>query len=112
MRIVKRPVEMAQQAVARRPVAVVLGIGKRMRASLEVIPVIRAVWSGVPVIVIADEDSLELERRARQAGIFYYFVHPLDRSEVEAVLKDVVRCSGGSTGGAEPGSGLARSQGG
>ena len=94
VRVVRTPVEMAQRAVAHRPVAVVLGIGKRTLARIEVIPLIRAVWKELPVIVVADQDSLELEKSARQAGIFYYFVHPLDGPEVEAVLSDVLRRSG------------------
>jgi len=91
--VVKRATDMAHRAVAHRPVAVVLGIGRRTKARLEMIPVIRAVWSELPIIVVGNEDSLELERRARQAGIFYYFVHPLEKPEVEAVLKDVLRHS-------------------
>jgi hypothetical protein len=43
------------------------------------------------VLVVADEDSLELERCVRQQGIFYYFVHPLQSPEVEAVLKNLLR---------------------
>ena len=47
----------------------------------------------MPVIIVAEEDSLELERRARGKSIFYYLVHPIDPSEVEALLKNVMRCA-------------------
>jgi DNA-binding response OmpR family regulator len=98
VRVVQRPAEMAHRAVAHPPVAVVLGIGQRTRGHLELIPVIRAVRTELPILVIGEDDSLELERRARQAGIFYYFVHPLERPEVEAVLEDLLRRDRASTG--------------
>jgi DNA-binding NtrC family response regulator len=83
--------EFAQHAVSRRPLALILGVGIRSMAHLDVIPVIRTVRRSLPVIVIAEEDSLELERSAREKSIFYFLVHPIERSEVKAVLKDVLR---------------------
>jgi DNA-binding response OmpR family regulator len=91
LRAVTTAAEFAQHAVSRRRLAVVLGVGLSRVAHLDLIPVIRAVRSSLPVIVVADEDSLELERSAREKNIFYYLVHPIEKSEVEAVLKDVVR---------------------
>ena len=91
IRPVDRPAEMARQAVLRLPLAVFLGLRKRDRARLQIIPVLRAAWRELPVMVVADEASLELERRVRQEGIFYYFVHPLGSAEVQAVLKDLLR---------------------
>ncbi len=63
-------------------------------AHLDVIRTIRAARSDLPIVVIGEDDSLELERRARQEKIFYYLVHPIDRAEVEAVLKDILRHAG------------------
>ncbi len=93
-RTVESAVKAAHQAVAHRPMAVVLGVDTGSSASLDVIPVIHAVHGDLPVIVVASEDSLELERSARQKGVFYYLVHPIDRSEVKAVLENVARRSG------------------
>ena len=91
IRTVDKPAEMARQVVLRLPLAVFLGLRKRDRARLQIIPLLRALFRELPLIVIADEASLELERRARQEGIFYYFVHPLGSAEVQAVLKDLLR---------------------
>lgn len=85
--------ELVQHAIARRPVAVFLGLRARRLDHLDVIPVLRAVRGDLPVVIVAEEDSLELERRARQQSIFYYLVHPVDRSEVEALFKSVMRCA-------------------
>jgi DNA-binding NtrC family response regulator len=84
-------VAVAHQVVARRPAAVFIGIGRRRSRSLEVIPMIHTAREGLPVVVIADDDSLDLERRVRSKSIFYYLVHPVDPVEVAAVLKDVLR---------------------
>jgi DNA-binding NtrC family response regulator len=91
LRTAKSPTAFARDAVSRRPLAIVLGVSMQSIARLDVITVIREVRSEVPVIVIADEDSLDLERSARQRSIFYYLVHPIERSEVAAVLRDVTR---------------------
>jgi DNA-binding NtrC family response regulator len=84
-------VAVAHEVVARCPAAVFIGIGRRRSRDLEVIPMIHTVREGLPVVVIADDDSLDLERRARSTSIFYYLVHPVDPVEVAAVLKDVLR---------------------
>ena len=91
IRILDNAVEVAQYLVSRRPLAVFLCLGKTTRDYLDLIPVIRAVKGPIPVIVIAEEDSLELERNARQKNIFYYLVHPIEFAEVQAVLKDILR---------------------
>lgn len=85
--------ELAEHAIRRHPIAVILGVAAGDLERLDLIAVLRAARAALPVIVIADADSLELERRARQKSIFYYLVHPLDRAEVEAVIKDVLRCA-------------------
>lgn len=91
VRTVESAAELARSAIAGHPVAVILGVARRTLGDLEVIPLIRTVRSGLPVIVVGEEDSLDLERRARQKNIFYYLVHPIEASEAQAVLADVLR---------------------
>jgi len=91
LHVVSSPVQAAHLAMARRPLALILGLRKQTLSNLEVIPVIRAARGDLPVIVIGSRDSLEVEKAARQIGIFYYLVHPLDPAEVHAVLKVVLR---------------------
>jgi len=91
LRIVESAVKVAHQALSCPVIAVVLGVGPKTLANLEVIPVLRDLKAGVPVIVIATEDSLEMERSVREKGIFYYLVHPVDSDELTSVLADVGR---------------------
>ena len=91
LRILDSPVAVAHHVVTRQPAAVFLGVGSSTLCHLDLIPVIHAARSDVPVIVIGRNDSLDLERRARQASIFYYLLHPIERPEVEAVLADALR---------------------
>jgi DNA-binding NtrC family response regulator len=91
VRAVDSAVAVAHHVVAHRTAAVFIGVGRRSLTNLEVIPVIHTACEGLPVIVIADEDSLDLERRARSRSIFYYFVRPVNPTEVAALLKDVLR---------------------
>jgi len=91
LRVLDDPGEFARRAVSQRPLAIVLGVGRDTLAHLDMIHVIRAVRRELPVILVAENASLELERRARQHKIFYYLVHPIQRSEVKAVLWDLLR---------------------
>jgi DNA-binding NtrC family response regulator len=84
--------DLAEHAIRRCPAAVILGVATQTLHHLDLIPVLHAAREHLPVIVIAAEDSLVLERSARQKSIFYFLVHPIDRTEVEAVLKDLLRC--------------------
>jgi len=93
LQVIDDPGEFARQAVSHRPLAIVLGVGSGTITLLEMISVIRAVRHELPVLVIAENGSLELERSARQKEIFYYLVHPVECSELEAVLQDLLRYS-------------------
>jgi DNA-binding NtrC family response regulator len=96
---VDSPAELTEHAIRRRPAAVILGVGGQTPDRLDLIPVLRATRDTLPVIVVAEEDSLELERSTRQRSIFYYLVHPVDRAEVEAVLRDALRAGRQRPGG-------------
>ena len=91
LRVLEDPGEFTYCAVSHRPLAVVLGVGNASLAHLDMIPVIRAVRRELPVIVIGEDASLELERRARRHRIFYYLVHPAEASEIKAVMEDLLR---------------------
>lgn len=94
LRTASRPVEVAQRIVARPPVAVFLGVGPGSETNLDLIPVIHGVREDIAVVVIAGRDTVELQRRTRKQGVFYYLVHPLSSSEVQAVVGDVLRHAG------------------
>ena len=83
--------DFTREAVSRAPLAVILGLGSESVDHLGVVSVIHAVRARLPVIVIAEDDSLGLERKARQEDIFYYLVHPVAESELRAVLEALRR---------------------
>jgi DNA-binding response OmpR family regulator len=91
VRVAGSETEFAREAIARRPSSAVLGLSRHTLTSLDVISVIRAAHDDLPVIVIAEEDSLDLERRAREKGLFYYLLRPVSREEVTAVLRNLLR---------------------
>jgi len=93
LRVVNDAGELTLQAVTHRPLAIVLGLGEASLGHLDMIPVIHAVRSELPVVVIAENASLKLERAARRERIFYYLVHPIESTEVEVVLQDLLRCA-------------------
>ncbi len=60
-------------------------------SGLDVLPIIRSHYPRLPVIAIAGENSLELERTARMRRVFYYLARSVDREEVTSVLQSATR---------------------
>jgi DNA-binding NtrC family response regulator len=57
---------------------------------LHAIPIIRKIDPNLCIIAIAQDDSLEMERKARLAGVFYYLIKPLDENEVRLSVTNAV----------------------
>ena len=44
----------------------------------------------LPVIVVAKDGDLEVEREIRAEGVFYYIVKPVDEEEFKIVVKEAI----------------------
>ena len=66
--------------------AAIVGVSATDEESLEVISVAHEVNPHLPVVAIADGESLELERQVRMRKIFYYLIQPVDAEELSAVV--------------------------
>ena len=55
------------------------------------IPILRKIDPALPVIAIACNDSLELEKKARMAGIFYYLIKPLEAKELRMSVINAIK---------------------
>lgn len=66
-------------------------IGSEKLDGLRAIPIVRKIDPGLPIIAIAHDESLETERKARLAGIFYYLLQPLDINEVRMSIMNAVQ---------------------
>jgi DNA-binding NtrC family response regulator len=93
--VVASPAELVREVVSRMPVAIVIGVRPDAAVGLDSIEMVHAVNGKLPVVVIANADSIELERRARETRIFYYLVEPLQLEELDAVVGDVLRYASG-----------------
>jgi len=75
--------------------ALVLGLHKETSEGkldgLRAIPILRKIDPILPIITISYNDSLEIERQARMAGIFYYLLQPLDINEAQMSINNAVR---------------------
>lgn len=53
---------------------------------LESLRVIREIAPMIPLIVVSDQESLQLERKLRAEGIFYFLTGPVSAQELRAVV--------------------------
>jgi DNA-binding NtrC family response regulator len=61
---------------------------------LGLIDLLNRLFPAVPVIVVADGNSLKTERQARQGTIFYYLLRPVDLPEMNTVMRLAMRKAG------------------
>lgn len=66
-------------------------IGSEQLDGLRAIPIVRKIDPGLPIIAIGHDESLETERKARLAGIFYYLLQPLEINEARMSIMNAVQ---------------------
>lgn len=71
--------------------ACLIVVGRGAYREVEYIPCLNRVDPKLPIIVISEHDSLELQRRVRRHRVFYYLLEPVQREELHAVLRSAVR---------------------
>lgn len=71
--------------------ACVIFVGRNAEREVDYIPCLNRVDPKLPIIVISEHDSVELQRKVRRHRVFYYLLLPLDRDELRAVLRSAVR---------------------
>lgn len=70
--------------------ACIVFVGRNADREVDYIPCLNRVDPKLPVIVISEHDSVELQRKVRRHRVFYYLLLPLDRAEIHAVLASAV----------------------
>jgi DNA-binding NtrC family response regulator len=85
-----RPEEAISRLLPKRFGAMIFGLHSEKEEDAETIPVINRIDRQLPIIAIAEDDSLDLERRARKGKLFYYAVRPIDIEEVKEVVNQAV----------------------
>jgi DNA-binding NtrC family response regulator len=71
--------------------ACVIFVGRNAEREVDYIPCLNRVDAKLPIIVVSEHDSVELQRKVRRHRVFYYLLLPLDREEFRAVLRSAVR---------------------
>jgi len=79
------------EAVSGDLAACFIGVGRHGEWEVDFLPCLNRVDPGLPLIVISDRDSIELQRRLRRHRVFYYLLEPLDAEELRAVIDAAVR---------------------
>ena len=66
-------------------------IGSAKLDGLRAIPIVKKIDPSLPIIAIAHDETLETERKARLAGIFYYLLQPLEIDEVRLSIMNAIK---------------------
>ena len=57
----------------------------------DAVPVLKVICPGVPIIMTAARNSLELELKIRRQDVFFYHVKAFDLDELELAVRDALR---------------------
>ena len=57
----------------------------------EIIPILKKIDAHLPIIMTSTDTSLELAKKVREAGIFFYEIKPLDFEEIRLAVKDACK---------------------
>lgn len=71
--------------------ACIIFVGRNAEREVDYIPCLNRVDPKLPIIVVSEHDSVELQRKVRRHRVFYYLLLPLNREELSAVLRSAVR---------------------
>ena len=66
---------------------VLLGVHEEDPDGVEMIPLVHQIDRNLPVVVVGDGVSLDMERRVRLGKVFYYMVQPVDFDEMRQVVQ-------------------------
>jgi DNA-binding NtrC family response regulator len=66
---------------------VLLGVHEEDPDGVEMIPLVHQIDRNLPVVVVGDGVSLDMERRVRLEKVFYYMVQPVDFDEMRQVVQ-------------------------
>ncbi|MBI3950093.1 MAG: hypothetical protein HY314_06530 [Acidobacteria bacterium] len=89
-----RPFHAMEKLMSTNFKAAILILQTEDRSWIEFIPVFNNLLPHLPIIIVAEPDSLETERLVRQGKIFYYLLKPVDMTEIKAVLRDASEKAG------------------
>lgn len=78
------------EALSGRLAACIILVGRTADREVDYIPCLNRVDPKLPIIVISEHDSVELQRRIRRHRVYYYLLLPINRDEIHAVLRSAV----------------------
>lgn len=73
---------------------VIIDLAADLMRAMELVSACRRVAASTPVVVVADNPSVELARSIRESGVFYLALHPLGVDELRTVVDDALRSVG------------------
>ena len=66
------------------------GGSEEAEAMLEPLRMMHELDPGLPLVVVCDQESLEMERKLRGVGIFYLLMEPFSSEELRAVVDSAI----------------------
>jgi DNA-binding response OmpR family regulator len=70
--------------------AAILFLGTSPRDIWELIPLLGRLDSKLPILTVAEEDSVETQREIRRLRVFYHLTQPVDVAELRQALEEAL----------------------
>jgi DNA-binding response OmpR family regulator len=70
--------------------AAILFLGASSRDIWELVPLMGRLARRLPVLTVAQEDSVETQREIRRSRVFYHLTQPIDTGELKEALREAL----------------------
>lgn len=70
--------------------AAILFLGVSSREIWDLIPLVGRVDPRLPILTVAQEDSVETQREIRRSRVFYHLTQPVDADEMREALREAL----------------------
>ncbi|MDP2898873.1 MAG: response regulator [bacterium] len=91
VRTVERHGEIIEMIRAGQADVLITGVDVLGMKAYDLIPEVKKLGSDIPIIVACADPSLDLARKIREFGIFFYLMEPFDPEEVRGAVRDAVK---------------------
>jgi len=83
--------EVIQKIQNKKIDVLVMDVELRGMKGYEIIPILKRMDPELCIIVTSSDTSLDLARKIREEGIFFYAVKPLDLEEIKLAVNDALK---------------------
>lgn len=83
--------EVIKQVQSSKIDIVIMDVDLQGMKGYEIVQILKKIHSNLPIIMMSQDSSLEIAKRVRESGVFFYTLKPLDEDELITAVSDALK---------------------